>query len=130
MDFKYCRLEVDNLEKTSIESEVYDFAIDGEDDAEPEEEPGQPDIATDRVDHEVEIIPPADVVGTDYFITSSKNMDLPHRLHGPVSKRIGCGQQLEYKKTYADLKSPGFTGRLPVFSKISRSAYIFSRQIS
>ena len=95
------RFEVEeDLEKTSIESEVYDTNIDGEDDIEQEEECVQTG-AKDKVDHEVERIPLADVVKTEYCITSlAKIIDLLHRLHGPLCKTVGCDQHVDYKQTF------------------------------
>ena len=92
------RIEVDDLERTSIEDEVLNFSCD-EDKQEQEVEDDMSD--THAADQEVTRILPEDVVQTEYcIVSSSKVLELLYRLHGHICSRNECGRQLSYQQTY------------------------------
>ena len=95
------RLEIDDLEKASIENEVYDTDIDGHDDVLEEETSDTACEHGDNRDHGIELVTPANVVETEYCITSStKIIGLLYCIHGHLCKRIGCDQQVQFQKTF------------------------------
>ena len=94
-------MEIDDLEKASIENEVYDTDIDGHDDVLEEETSDTACAHGDNRDHGIELVTPANVVETEYCITSStKIIGLLYRIHGHLCKRIGCDQQVQFQKTF------------------------------
>lgn len=98
MCFNFIRCEEEDLERTSLESEVYDLDVEGEGDS--EEDGGTSDQLAEN-DTAVEFIEPADVTKVQYcIVASSKLMKLICRVHGEWCKRAGCDQPLEFKETY------------------------------
>ena len=90
-----------DLERTSVESEVFDFDVEGEGDAEDVAINTDTSDLLGEDDSAVEVIEPVDVHKVQYCIVSStKLMTLLYRLHGEYCKRPGCDQPLEFKETY------------------------------
>ncbi|CAB4021924.1 Hypothetical predicted protein, partial [Paramuricea clavata] len=93
-------LQVDDLEKTSLESEVYDLDVEGQDDI-GEDISEQVSSSTNNEDTEVEIIQPADIAKNEYcIVAATKLIRLLYRVHGEICKRPGCDELLEFQETY------------------------------
>ncbi|CAB4023037.1 Hypothetical predicted protein [Paramuricea clavata] len=93
-------LQVDDLEKTSLESEVYDLDVEGQDDI-GKDISEQVSSSTNNEDTEVEIIQPANIFKTEYCIAAATQLiRLPYRVHGEICKRPGCDELLEFQETY------------------------------
>lgn len=69
----FYRLQVDDLEKTSLESEVYDLDVEGQDDI-GEDISEQVSSSTNNEDTKVEIIQPADIFKTEYCIVAATKL--------------------------------------------------------
>lgn len=106
-----CRVEVDDLEKASLEEEVLDTTInghgdngdDGDDGAEIIDEPqGSNHGNVDNKDSLVQHISYIDVPKLEFCLASTSIvLDLLKRLHGPACKRSGCNRQLQFRKSFA-----------------------------
>ena len=91
-------MNIDELERTSIESKVYDVDVGGEDDTEDTDE-----LATDvcEGDRKIKVLQADEINDVEFCIASSeKILTLPYRLHGNICTRQGCDEMLEFKDTY------------------------------
>lgn len=93
-------LEFDELDRTSLEDEVYDTIIDGEED-DGEELDNPVEQACPTPESNVVVVQPDEVVNTEFCIASITTiLDLLHQLHGTDCKRLACGKKLEYRQTH------------------------------
>ena len=92
------RLNIDELERTSTESEVYDVDVGGEDDTEDTDE-----LATDvcEEDRKIKVLQADEINDVEFCIASSETiLTLLYRLHGNICTKQGCDEMLEFKDTY------------------------------
>ena len=95
------RLNIDELERTSIESEVYDVDVGGEDGTEDTDE-----SATDvcEEDRKIKVLQADEINDIEFCIASSETiLTLLYRLHGDICTRQGCDEMLEFKDTYCGI---------------------------
>ena len=91
-------MNIDELERTSIESEVYDVDVGGEDDTDDTDE-----LATDvcEEDRKIKVLQADEINDVKFCIASSETiLTLLYRLHGNICTRQGCDEMLEFKDTY------------------------------
>ena len=90
-------MNVDELERTLIESEVYDVDVGGENFTEDTDE-----LATEICeDRKIKVLQADEINDVEFCIASSETiMTLLYCLHGNICTRQGCDEMLEFKDTY------------------------------
>ena len=88
----FARLEVSNLELTSIEGEVHDVTIDSH---------GEDQIVEDVEEPPQEVITSSQAISMEKCIMFTDHiMTLLQQLHGEMCSRPGCGRSYLFRKTY------------------------------
>ena len=92
-----CRLDVRDLDKSSVEVEVHDVTIDGHDDQQIDDDQEEPRQAS----RQAVVVTSKDAIGMEKCIVFTEHiMSLLLQLHGKRCCRSGCERNNVYKKTY------------------------------